>query len=327
MGKKTDRVIAMLNLVPRSPSKISAKRLRDYLIDSGFDVTERTVQRDLQELSLTHPIVLDDRNKPFGWSYMSENTNRNKVLHPFEALSLVIASQELRGRLPSAISNHLEAKEREVRSTLAIYNPSLVKLSDKVARIPRGFQLETAEIASEVLDVIYDGLIREKQVDIEYSKSKQATIHPLGIINRDQITYLLATFWNYSDIRQIALHRITQCKLTALPITKPSHFDIQSYAESGAFGFLKSEERINLVLHFKKGAARHLHETPISENQTITTLETGWVEITATTPNRQDLLWWILGFGDSVEVKEPIALREKVADISANLVKLYHTES
>jgi predicted DNA-binding transcriptional regulator YafY len=45
----------MLRLVPRYPQKVTAQALRQTLLGEGFEVTERTVQRDLIELSTVFP--------------------------------------------------------------------------------------------------------------------------------------------------------------------------------------------------------------------------------------------------------------------------------
>ncbi|SMG66921.1 hypothetical protein BMETH_773_1 [methanotrophic bacterial endosymbiont of Bathymodiolus sp.] len=36
-----------------------------------------------------------------------------------------------------------------------------------------------------------------------------------------------------------------------------------------------------------------------------------------------ELKWWLLGFGDNVEVVEPITMREKFKEVTGRLAKLY----
>ena len=59
----------MLRLVPRFPQKKTAQTIHQTLLGDGFEVTERTVQRDLNELSCIFPLTVDDSEKPFGWSW------------------------------------------------------------------------------------------------------------------------------------------------------------------------------------------------------------------------------------------------------------------
>ena len=60
---------ALLRQLPsRSPGITSAElvwRLRDV----GFNVSKRTVERDLNELSLIFPLLRNDKSIPFGWHW------------------------------------------------------------------------------------------------------------------------------------------------------------------------------------------------------------------------------------------------------------------
>ena len=59
----------MLRLIPRYPRKITAREISEMLGGHDFDVSKRTIERDLQSLSEVFPLVCDDRDKPFGWSW------------------------------------------------------------------------------------------------------------------------------------------------------------------------------------------------------------------------------------------------------------------
>jgi predicted DNA-binding transcriptional regulator YafY len=65
----TVRTLALLNLIPVFPKKVSVKQLQEKLIDLDpeFEVTDRTIMRDLNALALTFQLVCD-RHRPQGWS-------------------------------------------------------------------------------------------------------------------------------------------------------------------------------------------------------------------------------------------------------------------
>jgi len=67
----------MLRLLPRGPGKMAVRELCARLRDMDFQVTERTIQRDLIELATVFPLVVDDRNKPFGWSWQKDAASFN----------------------------------------------------------------------------------------------------------------------------------------------------------------------------------------------------------------------------------------------------------
>ncbi|GAB3296896.1 WYL domain-containing protein [Pseudidiomarina andamanensis] len=62
------RYLMLLQHVPREPQKVDVQSLRKRLAEHGVDVSVRTIQRNLNELSEVFPLIADDRSKPFGWS-------------------------------------------------------------------------------------------------------------------------------------------------------------------------------------------------------------------------------------------------------------------
>ncbi|CAA0079875.1 Uncharacterised protein [Zhongshania aliphaticivorans] len=327
MGKKIQRIMAMLSLIPREPAKISTDRLMGYLSDAGLAVTQRTIQRDLHEISTTYPIVLDERSKPFGWSYMAGYSYQGVTMNPFEALAFIIAAREFSSRLPSGVAQYLTPQVIVAKRALESYSSNLAAFDKKVVRISAGFKLQPAEINHSILDAVYDGLLREKILELDYTLKKRVRVHPLGLIFKDQITYLVGTFWNYKDVRQLALHRIKNCIVTDSDLKVPVGFNLQKYEETGALGCLKSNKKINLELKMRIAAAKHLRDTPISDDQVITEPDMeGWVTVSGTLPDREDFRWWILGFGEQVEVIKPLALRKNIIITAKRMRELYGEE-
>ncbi|WP_339878568.1 WYL domain-containing protein [Pseudidiomarina gelatinasegens] len=62
------RYLMMLQHVPRQPHKIDAKTLQQRLSEKGVEISVRTIQRNLNELSEVFPLTTDERSKPYGWS-------------------------------------------------------------------------------------------------------------------------------------------------------------------------------------------------------------------------------------------------------------------
>ncbi|WP_417690359.1 WYL domain-containing protein [Pseudidiomarina sp.] len=66
------RYLLMLRHIPKQPQKIDVNTLRERLAEQGVDVSVRTIQRNLVELSEVFPLTTDERNKPFGWSLLAD---------------------------------------------------------------------------------------------------------------------------------------------------------------------------------------------------------------------------------------------------------------
>jgi len=60
---------ALLRVLPNRSPGITSADLAMRLRDLGFEVSKRTVERDLNELSLIFPLERNDRSIPFGWHW------------------------------------------------------------------------------------------------------------------------------------------------------------------------------------------------------------------------------------------------------------------
>jgi predicted DNA-binding transcriptional regulator YafY len=84
---------------------------------------------------------------------------------------------------------------------------------------------------------------------------------------------------------------------------------------------------MRLDVRFTPEAATHLTETPVSEDQKLGDDAEGRVRLRATVADTPQLRWWLLGFGDAVEVVGPAALREWFAQTTARMAKSYPSRS
>lgn len=79
------------------------------LASQGFEVTARTLQRDLQEISRIFPLTVDEREKPFGWSWKRNARSFDLPgLTVAEALTWAIAEQHLKNLLPVSVMDLLQ---------------------------------------------------------------------------------------------------------------------------------------------------------------------------------------------------------------------------
>ena len=56
-------------MIPKAPPRIDVATLEARLRARGIDVHRRTIQRDLVDLGRIFPLVVDFREKPFGWRW------------------------------------------------------------------------------------------------------------------------------------------------------------------------------------------------------------------------------------------------------------------
>src|SRR5690606_20285012 len=100
---------AILAALPRAPRKITTLAIEARLQAQGHRVSRRTIERDLHALSARFPLVLDDRSKPYGWSWAKDSPG--KILPKLDtpqAVALLLAREHLKNLLPLSLQAELQ---------------------------------------------------------------------------------------------------------------------------------------------------------------------------------------------------------------------------
>lgn len=318
----------MLLELPRQPRKVTTSRLRDRLVDAGHNIDVRSVQRDLVKLSNWFPII-SDGHKPAGWSW-TKNAPVFDVpgMGPHVAITFRLVEEHLAQQLPPATLKVLEPHFKVARGVLkGLRKEGLPSWADKVRVVPRGQAQLPPTVDAKVLTAVYDALLQERVLEAKYTsrdgKVSEASVHPLGLVFRDSVPYLVGTFWDYEDIRQLALQRVEHAVVTSAKRRVPKGFSLDDYIETGALSFLVDKRPLALVVRFQNDAAASVVETPLAENQKVVQEDDGWVRVEASVPDTRVLRSWLLSFGPKVEVVKPKRLRDAMAADVKALGKMY----
>lgn len=318
----------MQMLSTRKP--LCVEDIRDRLDKSGFPVDVRTIQRDLNNLSRFFPIVSDEK-RPQKWSWSKDGiTFEIPGMDVVAALTLRMAADYMASLLPQVCMNALEPHMERARAILnTIDNTGLRQWPDKIRTISRTQPLLSPVIPESVLNGVYDGLLKNRQLKGLYQKRidadpKEFIVHPLGLVINDAVIYLVATIWDYTDLRILAVHRFLSVEVLNNPAAIPPDFNLDDYIASGAFRMpLMDEGIIRLKVLFDKDAVMHLYESRLADNQVLTDQENGDVMLEAEVLDTWQLRKWLLSFGDQVEVLEPKGLREGFGKICDRLCGYY----
>lgn len=319
----------LLTLVPRLPAKKTTVRLRDELEERGYPTTLRTVQRDLEKLESEFQLS-SDGNRPAGWFWPRDAVQFDiPGMSPYAALVFKMVRRHLGRLLPEACLDLLAPYFRQGDKILADLEPQpLATWPDRVAVLSRTQPLQPPRIDSQVLFAVYDGLLRGRQLAIAYrrrgeNQAQERIVNPLGIVVVDQTHYLVATFWHYADLKQLAIHRIEAARILDTAALTPEDFDLQAYVDSGAFGYPEGEELLPLRALFAPDPARQFEETPLSAGQRLTEQADGRILLEAQVRDTAQLRWWLQGFGAQVEILGPPSLREEFAEQIRQLAGRY----
>jgi len=308
----------MLKLLPTRGTGSSAGQLTQSLIDLGYEVDKRTVERDLRKLTTLFPIVVDERSKPFGWRWADHARIDMPGMDVGEALSLALIEQYLKPALPATMVRVLTGRFRQAVDKLAALGSSnrSSRWLQKIKVVAPALHLLPPTIPEGVLESVQEALLEDEQIEVAYRSADDEThkslrLHPLGIVLRGQTTYLVATAFDYSDPRLLALHRMKSVERIGVPAKRPRRFNLDAYVDSGAMEF-GDGTAIELVAMVSPSLARHLTETPLSRDMTLEASGDNF-KVAATVKHTWQLHWWILSQADDIEVLKPAALRKEIA--------------
>lgn len=326
------RLFALLRLIPTEPQSIAAQTLLEKLRDRGFSVTLRSVQRDLNRLSIPFSLLCDDSESRFRWSFTRDAPLRLEDMDVSTALALYLSESYLNTLLPQTILALLEPQFRRARNLLDnLGQNGLAGWAKRVRAIPNGKTLLPASINTEVWGGVSAVLLEGKQLQVTYqsrskSELKQFRLHPAGLVSRHAVSYLLASVDGYNDVRQFALHRIQNIQVLDETSELHANFDVDDYIESGIFSYRQASTQVELIADVHPQIAVLLAETPLSQEQTLSDIPARtWKRLRAMVPLDRETLWWIFGLNDNIRVHAPSVWVDEISEKLQRMQNLYQS--
>lgn len=320
MDTNFPRLLNTLALLPQYPHKLTTRQILERLQVSGHEVNVRTLQRDLNDLSEQYPDITKKAGKPmqWGWAKGASVLFLPQMDLP-QALVFDLFRREFAQVMPTEVLSQLEPWLQEAQRKLAqAPRAHASQWAKKIAVRPDGPPLMPARPLPATLAQVSQALFEGKQIKAQYRaaqkpEAKRYVLHPLGLVRRSLVSYLVATFDGHHDPRLLALHRLDKVRVLDAAVQEPIGFDLDAYLSQDRLN-MGSGQTMMLELHLTRGAAEHLHDTPLSQDQTIEDLpeQAHWVCVRATVNESPRLVWWILGFGKRARVIGPESLVKQV---------------
>ena len=331
MATPTLRQITMLELIPRSPRKTYTKELKEKLSDRGFEIDERSIQRDLVALERTLPLVCDSRDKPYGWSWAKSSEGiQAPAMDPVEALTISLTEQYLEPLMPKASFKRVGIFFDRANAVLKEQSPKLInRWRQRVRVLPEMLRFKNPQINSVVEQALYKAAFEGKQIKAQYrkrgeSESSLRHIHPLGIVMKGSINYLICVMdEDKENPRYLPMHRFLKVKIMNEKVREPKGFDLDEFTHTNNLSFEFSKDLYTFKALFDYTAAVHLLETPLNGTQKVKLSKDGRLLVTARMTDTLQFEQWLKSFGSDVEVLGPKKLRKKFKNLANELVKKY----
>ena len=316
---RADRLLSILLLLQvnqRMTSRELARRL---------EVSERTIHRDMEALSASGIPVIADRGAGGGWSLLEEYRTDLTGLNAAEVRSLFLTKPV---RLLADLGLEKAAEAARIKLLAAL--PSVARRGAEYARQriyvdTAGWPRPDEHIAS--LPVLQEAIWQERKVELRYRRNDGAVVErlvdPLGLVARGSAWYVIAAVTG--DLRTYRVSRVQEARLLDQPAVRPEGFDLQAYWAQSTAEFKAGLPRYPVVVRvgpamlprarFTGRFSRIEREDPPDAD--------GWTTLAICFEVEDEAWQYVLGLGPWVEVVEPPALRDKVADLAAGIVAFY----
>lgn len=309
---------------------VGTTHIYEQLALAGFDISLRTVQRDLNALAKRFPIEKNNAN-PQGWRWCDDAPLQSLPhMNLSQAVAFNMVEANLTQLLPPVILDELfpwfDLARRQLKNSKVTHS-----WIDRVRIEPATQPLIAPHIDLDSKDHIYHALFYQLQIKASYTRSDKSdasdyVLNPIAIIQRGVIIYLLATRTDDPNnvIRTFALHRFASVEILDSSAETPANFQLDDYLDAGGMGFshpffreLPNHGKDTAVeLNFTKAAGKSLTESKLSPNQTVTVNTDDSLTIHATVNLTSQLVWWLRGFGKGLLNAKPELLYQAVLDTS-----------
>lgn len=285
------------------------RQLQQVLIRDNIDISIRTIQRDLNQLSERFPI---EKNKevPQGWRWRDDAPIQSLPhMSNSQAVTFMMVEDHLKHLLPPSLIAEMNPWFDLARRNLSEQNNARQWIN-RVRIVPATQPLIPPIVDKKAQQGIYEGLLQDKQIECTYrakthqTHNKTYTLNPLALVQKGAVIYLICTRQDRSEIQTFALHRFQSTKVLDTRALHPLNFNIDEYIESGALGFRvnfnEPTQNISLQLTMDHGIAQMFYESPLSKDQKIHIIDENNILVEATVPLTSQLVWWLRSFGKKI---------------------------
>jgi len=277
-------------------------------------ISPRTIKRDIEWLRDFHdaPIEYSFQNRGY---YYSEDSF---VLPAFrisesELFSIAIAEQALVQYKNTPIYDSLRQIFDKIRDLLpekATIDSSALNNRFTI------FGQASALIDRNVWNIAMQGLEENRVIRFDYTApgykdSVRRTLLPYHAICHKGQWYLIGLEEVKQEIRVFALSRMDKLDLSSRDFSVPEDFSIEDYVDHN-FGIFVNQQTYTVRLRIAAGVGTFFTERIWHENQKLIEQSDNLLVLTFPTSQLEEVMFWVMSWGEHVVVEEPIELVEMV---------------
>ncbi|MBL9216741.1 MAG: WYL domain-containing transcriptional regulator [Opitutaceae bacterium] len=290
-----------------------------------LEVSTKTIMRDLAFMRDQLDLPAEYDAGTYAWRYTYPVKSFPTVqISEGELLALLVAQKALEQYQGTPYHDQLARA----------FDKLAAGLRDKISFSPAGtlrsvsfHQLGLGKADMKLFEKLSRAVNDSVEVQFDYRKprqqgSEERRVQPYHLANRENSWYLVGFDLERKALRNFAVGRMQGLVVTGRKFTRPADFSPERHFGK-AFGAFVGTGDYRVTVRFQPAAADQVRERFWHESQETTDLPDGGVEFTVQLGGLDEILRWILGWGDQAEVLAPEELRRMVAERSAATARVY----
>lgn len=290
-------------------------------------VSRRTIFRDLKELKAVG-VPYHFNSKTGGYAIDPEYFLPPVDLNLQEALSLLLLVHKARNYLPVPFKNSALMAGLKVENNLPdkirqYCNAPLQNISIKPdPHVPM-------DLLDKVFSLLQSAIRKKRKVRLHYASFYEGTdittvLYPCHLMYNKRAWYVIGRSSMHKSVRTFKLNRIKSLQVRNKCFLKDKTFNAHEYL-GRAWSMIPEERIYNVSLRFSKKAAKNVSEVQWHSSQKTTQTPDGSLGAEFRVDGLGEISWWVLGYGDQVEVLRPAALRKRIKETAQRITKLNAT--
>jgi proteasome accessory factor B len=224
---------------------------------------------------------------------------------PFKR-SALLAALKIENNLPAKIRQYCNSALRNISAKAAAQAP--MDLLDKIFA-----QLQNAIHGKRKVSISYHSLFDGKIIELQ--------LCPYHLLYNCRAWYVLGFSDLHKSVRTFKLSRITELEITDKCFIGGEKFDLADYL-GRAWSMIPEGRIYNIKLRFLPKVAENVAEVQWHSTQKVARNPDGSATVEFRVDGLGEITWWILGYGDQVQVLVPRVLRTRVSEIAQNMIRL-----
>jgi len=293
-----------------------------------MSVTEKTIRRDLEAFS-SAGFPLTETVGQFGRKSYRIDADKNHPGMAFaydEAIALYLGRRFLEPLAGTVFWDSAQRAFKKIRATLGnealkyveqftgVFHQTIVGASNYSQKADLIDNLMVAIEDRRAAFITYQSLRATEPVTYD--------IYPYGLTYHRGSLYLVGRAPQHDTIRHWKVDRIEEAKLEELHFNRPEDFNLaEHFAKS--FGVFRGDGHVHVKVRFLPTVARYVQESTWHASQILTKEKDGGVLAEFDLSDTEEIMRWIMSFGQHAVVIEPDLLADKIRNESVAMLHSY----